>query len=172
MVNVHNSIVELPSNFKPSQVAVTLESHTQSSTSTLFSERQIRRLENQLEYRNQEIREIRNQLVTSSILKQNFELKDCIAHLKTELANKKDEVIVCRNKAIQLALANFGLPYSLLSDSGSHDEHDHQHPGNFTLHPTSTDRTFKSIAIAVKAGSAPDSPHPKALKIDSLNVQI
>ncbi|PLW52839.1 hypothetical protein PCANC_08901 [Puccinia coronata f. sp. avenae] len=141
MVDVHNSIVELPSNFKPSQVAVTLESHTQSSTSTLFSERQIRRLENQLEYRNQEIREIQNQLVTL-------------------------------NKAIQLALANFGLPYSLLSDSGSHDEHDHQHPGNFTLHPTLTDCTFKSIAISVKAGSAPDFPHPKALKIDSLNVQI
>ncbi|PLW42072.1 hypothetical protein PCASD_11960 [Puccinia coronata f. sp. avenae] len=93
MVNVHNSIVELPSNFKPSQVAVTLESHSQSSTSTLFSERQICRLENQLEYRNQEIREIRNQLVTLSILKQNFELKDCIAHLQTELAAKKNEVV-------------------------------------------------------------------------------
>jgi uncharacterized protein YdiU (UPF0061 family) len=108
MIDVHDSIAELQSTFKPSQGAVTLESHTQSSTSNLFSERQIRRLENQLEYRDQEIREIQNQLVkkfppTSSVLKQNFELKDRIAHLQTELANKNDEVDKLKLHHIDLA---------------------------------------------------------------------
>jgi hypothetical protein len=111
MIDVHDSIAELQSNFKPSQGAVTLESHTDSSASNLLSERQIRRLENQLEERDQEIREIRNQLVkkfppTSSVLKQNFELKDRIAHLQTELANKEDEVDKLKLHHIDLAGQN------------------------------------------------------------------
>ncbi|KNZ44896.1 hypothetical protein VP01_871g2 [Puccinia sorghi] len=112
MIDVHDSIAELQSNFNPTHGVVNAASQPDSAaTSNLLFERQIRRLENQLEERDEEIEEIRNQLLhkfppASSSLKQNFELKDRLAHVQAELASKEDEVDQLKLQHIDLAGEN------------------------------------------------------------------
>jgi len=112
MIDVHDSIAELQSNFNPTHGVVNAASQPDSAAaSNLLFERQIRRLENQLEELDEEIREIRNQLLhkflpASSSLKQNFELKDRLAHLQAELASKEDEVDQLKLQHIDLAGEN------------------------------------------------------------------
>lgn len=74
---------------------------------------------------------------------------------RADLACQKRVIMVrlrgteVRNQAIQLALSNFGLPYSLPPGHRDH-AHDHDHSRSFTLHSTDT-RSLKGIAIAVRA---------------------
>ncbi|POW09862.1 hypothetical protein PSTT_06478 [Puccinia striiformis] len=106
MINVHESIAKLQSNLNLDQ-GESSPTFSDSAAQNLLSERQIHRLENQLQEREEEIQEMRNQLLTkapsiSSSLKQVFELKDRLANLQADLATKDDEVDQLKLQQIDL----------------------------------------------------------------------
>ncbi|OAV99766.1 hypothetical protein PTTG_00469 [Puccinia triticina 1-1 BBBD Race 1] len=108
MIDVHESIAELQSNFNPAQLEGDPMSQSESAAQNLLSERRIHRLENQLQERDEEIMDIRKQLLNrsppnSSSLTQIFDLKDCIKDLQAELATKEDEVDQLKVQQIHIA---------------------------------------------------------------------
>ncbi|EFP77821.2 uncharacterized protein PGTG_03777 [Puccinia graminis f. sp. tritici CRL 75-36-700-3] len=125
MINVHDSIAELQSNFNPAQAEDNYASQSESASQNLLSERQIHRLEYQLEERDEEIREIRNQLLNkaplnSSSLKQIFELKDRLKDLQAVLASKEDEVDQLKLQQIEIV----GQHASTLAECNAQHEKD------------------------------------------------